>query len=254
MTFGLDGRSFVVLGAGAGIGSATCRALAATGAQILCVDRDAGLAEAIARTVNGVPLAADVTERSQMESVFAAARTQLAAPLTGLVDIVGIAGFGTLTETDDATWDRQFDTVLRHAYLAIALGGEEIARSGGGTMVFIGSLSGYRSISNRGAYGAAKAALHQLVRNAAHELGPRNVRVNAVAPGLVRTPRLLESLTPEAWAEIERGIPLRRTATPEDVAQTILFLSSKMSSVISGAILPIDGALGVVAALPEFGK
>jgi NAD(P)-dependent dehydrogenase (short-subunit alcohol dehydrogenase family) len=248
----LDGRAFVVLGAGAGIGMATAQALAGAGAQVLCVDRDADLAAEVSHAVNGVPLAADVTQRSEMERIFACARTKLSAPLTGLVDIVGIASFGPLTGATDETWNEQFDTVLRHAYLAIQLGGEAIAQAGGGTMVFIGSLSGYRSISNRGAYGAAKAALHQLVRNAAHELGPRNVRVNAVAPGLVRTPRLVASLPAEAWARIEQAIPLRRIATPEDIANTILFLSSDLSSVISGAVIPVDGALGVVAALPEF--
>ena len=149
-------------------------------------------------------------------------------------------------------WDGQFDTVLRHAYLAIQLGGTEIARHGGGTMVFIGSLSGNLSIAHRGAYGTAKAALHHLVRTAAHDLGPLNVRVNAVAPGLVRTPRLVEKLDVETWSKIDRSIPLGRTATPQDIANAILFLASDMSSVISGAVIPIDGALGVVAALPEF--
>jgi NAD(P)-dependent dehydrogenase (short-subunit alcohol dehydrogenase family) len=249
---GLDGRAFVVLGAGAGIGSATSRALAGAGAHVLCVDREPALAEAIAAEVNGVAFAADVTRRVEMEAVFEAARERLSSPVTGLVDIVGISTYGSLTQISDETWDGQFDSVLRHAYLAIQLGGNAIAQNGGGTMVFIGSLSGTLSISHRGAYGTAKAALHHLVRTAAHDLGSRNVRVNAVAPGLVRTPRLVEKFDEETWDKIERAIPLGRTATPEDVANAILFLASEMSSVISGAVIPIDGALGVVASLPEF--
>ena len=154
MTVWVSKDSFAVLGAGAGIGSATCRALSGAGAQVLCVDREPSLAEAIAAEVRGVPYAADVTQRSAMEGVMRTAREKLSAPLTGLVDIVGVSRRGTIAETDDAMWDHQLDTILRHAYLALQLGGAEIARAGGGAMVFVGSLSG--RACQCVAYGAAR--------------------------------------------------------------------------------------------------
>jgi NAD(P)-dependent dehydrogenase (short-subunit alcohol dehydrogenase family) len=247
----LDGRGCVVLGAGAGIGAATCRALTGAGARVLCVDREAALADAIAAEVGGVAHTADVTRSAEVDGVFAAA-AELGVPLHGVVDIVGVALTKPLRDTDEEAWDRQFDVVLRHAYLALRIGGAALADAGGGSMVFVGSLSGNASIANQPAYGAAKAALHHLVRASAHELGPKNIRVNALAPGIVRTPRLVARLSDATWRRFEAAIPFGRTATPEDVAAAILFLVSDMSSVISGAVIPIDGALGTVATVPDF--
>jgi NAD(P)-dependent dehydrogenase (short-subunit alcohol dehydrogenase family) len=218
----------------------------------LCVDREPKLAEAIAAEVGGVPFAADVTQRAEMEALIRTARTNLKAPLTGLVDIVGVSQRASIAETGDAMWNHQLDMILRHAYLAVQLGGAEIASAGGGTMVFVGSLSGYRNITNCMAYGTAKAALHQLIRGAAAELGRQNIRVNGVAPGLVRTPRVNDAMPPGGWERIEAAVPLRRVAVPEDIANAILFLASDLASMVSGVILPVDGALGNVAALPDF--
>ena len=244
----LDGRGFVVLGAGQGIGRQTCHALAQAGARVLCVDRDADLAAAVAEEVGGEAISADVTSRGDVEAVFAKASELFGDRLAGLVDIVGIADIRKLADMDDAGWNRNFDMVLRHAYLAIQIGAR--AMSKGGSMVFVSSMSGALSVENQASYGVAKAALNHLVHCAAHELGPRQIRVNAVAPGFVKTPRLLAALDEAFWSRLAAHVPLRRAAEPSDIAKAILFLASDMSTCITGAVVPIDGGMSLVAALP----
>jgi NAD(P)-dependent dehydrogenase (short-subunit alcohol dehydrogenase family) len=127
----LDGKGFVVLGAGDGMGRQTCHALAQAGATVLCVDRDPQLADSIAKEVSGVAVAADVTDRADMQRVFQLADTRFGQYLRGVVDIVGVAQIGLLADLDDADWDRQFAIVLRHAFLTIQLGGAALASRGG---------------------------------------------------------------------------------------------------------------------------
>src|SRR3546814_6721222 len=92
----------------------------------------------------------------------------------------------------------------------------------GGPITFVGSMSGNRAVANQLVYGTSKAALHHLVRGAAVELGPKGIRLNAVAPGFIRTPRLLELLDKAQWEEIDRHVPIGRAATPEEIAATLL--------------------------------
>lgn len=247
----MTGRGYVVIGAGQGIGAATCRGLVGLGARVLCIDNDKERGEAIAAETGGVALIGDVRKREDVERVFAEAHRVFGDSLSGVVDIVGMAHTGPLGDMNDATWDAQFDIVLRHAFLTIQIGGEQLARRGGGAMAFVGSLSGTLSISGQAAYGTAKAALHHLVECASHELGPLQVRVNAVAPGFVRTPRLLR-MGPEFWDDIAARMPLRRAAEPEDIAKALIFLVSDMSSCMTGAIVPLDGGITKVVAAPSF--
>jgi NAD(P)-dependent dehydrogenase (short-subunit alcohol dehydrogenase family) len=248
----LSGRGYIVLGAGNGIGRQTCHALAQAGARVLCVDRDPALAESVALEVRGEAATADVTERAEMQGIIDRARGCFGSGLGGLIDIVGMAIPGSLARMEDDDWHKQFNLVLRHAYLALQVGGQALAERGGGSMVFVGSLSGVVSVKRQAAYGSAKAALHHLVRCAAHELGRSNVRVNAVAPSFVRTPRLLKAIPEETWGLIGAANPLGRVAIPAEVASSILFLASDLSSYVTGQVLGLDGGMSVIAALPDF--
>lgn len=247
----LEGRGIVVLGAGDGMGRQACHALAQAGARVLCVDRDPALGESVSREVGGVAIAADVTLRDDVKRVFDLAERTFGTTLAGVVDIVGFSHIGPLEQIDDDAWAHQFDVVLRHAYLAIQIGGAALARRGGGSMVFIGSLSGVQSVANQAAYGTAKAALHHLVRCAAHELGPNAVRVNAIAPGFVRTPRLLTKLPADFWDRAASVNPMGRIAIPADIAGVILFLCSDLAGYVTGNILTLDGGASVVSTLPR---
>jgi NAD(P)-dependent dehydrogenase (short-subunit alcohol dehydrogenase family) len=237
----MDGRLVIVLGAGAGIGRQAAHALAQAGAAVWCVDRDAELAAAVAAEVGGRAEAADVTRRDDMERVFSAAAST-GQPVSGVVDVVGIAATGPLADTDDATFDSQLSLVLRHAYLALQIGGRVLSAAGGGSMVLVGSMSGLAYSPGQSVYGAAKAALHHLVKSAGREFAAANVRVNAVAPGLTRTPRLEQKLDPSLWKAAGRHIPRGHAGTPAEIAAPILFLMSELSSYITGQIIAVDGA------------
>jgi NAD(P)-dependent dehydrogenase (short-subunit alcohol dehydrogenase family) len=163
--------------------------------------------------------------------------------LDGIVDVIGMARYAALTEVDDDEWAWHHDIVLRHAYLAVQLGGRALA-DGGGVMVFVASVSGLTSAPNHAAYGAAKAGLMSLVRSAAVELGPSQVRVNAVAPGVVWTPRISEFLGDDGRVRNEANTPLRRVADPPDIAAPILFLCSDLATFITGQTLVVDGGVG----------
>lgn len=249
----LDGRGFVLLGAGNGIGRQTAHALAAGGARVLCVDVDGERARAVAVETGGLPYAADVTRRDPMRELFAEAPGLLGRPVGGVVDIVGMARYAALPELDDAGWDWHFDLVLRHAWLAVQYGGEAVAAAGGGPLVFVASVSGLTAAPLHAAYGAAKAGLMSLVRSAAVELGPRGVRVNAVAPGVVATPRVRALLGTEGRRRNAENAPLGRVAETADIAAALYFLASPQSSYITGQTLVVDGGVGVKFPYPTIG-
>jgi NAD(P)-dependent dehydrogenase (short-subunit alcohol dehydrogenase family) len=245
----LTGRGFVVLGAGQGIGAAAAHALAKAGATVLCVDNDEDRARAIAREVKGHACRADILQRADMERIFREAQARLGA-VTGIIDIVGIARLKPLAAFDDAAWTEQFDQVLRHAFLTLQIGAAALRQAGGGTISFVGSLAGLRAVREEVAYGTAKAALHYLVLSAASELARDRIRVNAVAPGFIRTPRLEQMLAPDQWKLVEQAIPLGRAAQPHEIAAPLLFLASELSSHVTGQVLAVDGGLANEAALP----
>ena len=246
----LDGRGFVVMGAGQGIGEQAAHALAQAGARVLCVDRDEQLAARIADKVRGIPCAGDVTSRDDVQRIFDTARKAFGR-VQGVVDIIGVAGIKPLAQVDDMGWNQQFDIVLRHALLAIQIGGEMMAADGGGTITFVGSMSGDRAVPNQVAYGVSKAALHHLVRCSGAEYAPRKVRINGVAPGYVRTPRLNVRLNEDAWSAIAKVIPIGRPATPAEIAAPLLFLASDLSAHMAGQMIAVDGGAGVMAPLPD---
>ncbi len=243
-------RNFVVLGAGQGIGEQAAHALSQAGARVMCVDLERARAEAVAKAVSGHCSVADVTTREGIVQVFADARAAFGA-VHGIVDIIGMARIKQIAEFTDGDWEWQFGIVLRHAFLTLQHGAAAIAESGGGAMVFVGSMAGGRVVPNQAIYGSAKAALHHLVRCAANEHAAKGIRINAIAPGFIRTPRLEEMLSPEQWRTVESRIPLQHAATPAQIAATILFLASDLSSHVTGQVLAVDGGLGNVAAVPD---
>jgi NAD(P)-dependent dehydrogenase (short-subunit alcohol dehydrogenase family) len=246
----LEGRAFVVLGGGNGIGRQVCHALTQAGARVACVDRDPALANHVAQEVGGYALTGDITKRADVERIFSDAHKAL-GPVTGLVDIVGMPHLGPLAGLDDVKWASQFDLVLNHAFLAMQIGGKAIADAGGGSMVFVASMAGLVSIPGQSAYGAAKAALIHLVAGMGKELGPAHVRVNAVAPGFVRTPRLNTMLNEDQWRQLAERIPIGGPAQPSEIAAAILFLSSGLASHVTGQTLAVDGGIAGLVQLPK---
>jgi NAD(P)-dependent dehydrogenase (short-subunit alcohol dehydrogenase family) len=240
----LDGKGFVVIGAGQGIGRQAAHALASVGAKCVCVDVDQGLADDIAKEVGGIAWSGDATQRADAERLFTDAESALGC-IDGLIDIVGMARYSGVLDTTDEDYDWHFDIVLRHAWLAMQLGGRAMAKHGSGSMVFVASVSGITAAPFHSAYGAAKAGLMALVKSAAVELGPSGVRVNAVAPGSVWTPRVSAYLGEEGRARNAENAPLRRIALPADIAAALLYFASPLSDYVTGQTLVVDGGVGV---------
>jgi len=138
---------------------------------------------------------------------------------------------------------RTFELNLFQAIHVTRVAAERMAKGGGGSVVLIGSSAGFASLPNQIAYGAAKAALHHFVGGAASELGHRGIRVNAIAPGYVRTERMVERFAAEQWDEVERNTPLQRAGTTSDIAGLALFLMQDLSSYVTGQVLLADGGM-----------
>lgn len=238
----LDGRGFVVVGAGQGIGRQTSHALAQAGAKLFLIDNQQELAKEIADEVNGTPWAADARDRGEVERAIKEARRSLGR-IHGLVDIVGMAKWGEVLDVSDEDYDWTFDMVLRHAFLFSQAAGRAMEEDGGGVMTFVASVSGLTSAPKHAPYGAAKAGLMSWVRTLAVELGPKNIRANAVAPGFVWTPRISKLISEESKKASEQNVPIRRVALPQDIASAILFLSSDLASYVNGVTLIVDGGV-----------
>lgn len=237
----LSGRTAIVTGASRGIGLAVARSLAAAGAQVVVTSRHQDAADAAARTVGlgAVGIQAHVTDE-------AAARACVETTLErfGRIDVlVNNAGtnpaFGPVVDQDRGRFVKTLEVNLWGPALWTGLVWHAWMREHGGVVVNNASLGGLVVGPDLGVYHASKAALIHLTRQLAIELGP-GVRVNAVAPGVVRT-RLAEALWKEHEAQVAGATPLGRIGEPEDVADAVLFLASDMSSWITGETLVVDG-------------
>ncbi|WP_216894209.1 SDR family NAD(P)-dependent oxidoreductase [Nocardia alni] len=239
----LDGQVHVVLGAGQGIGYQSAHALAAYGATVVCVDREDERAKAVAAEVGGVPYVGELTSRESVAAIFDFVEKELGR-LDGVVDIVGLARYKALVDLTDDDWQWHLDIVLKHAYLAIEYAARFWQRTGtSGAIAVVASVAGLQSSPKLAAYGAMKAALMSLVRTSAVELGPAGIRVNAVAPGTVRTPRAQANpkWTQELLDSNVAKTPTGRLSYPADIATALLFLVSPLSRQITGETLVVDG-------------
>lgn len=246
----LDGKGFVILGSGAGIGREVSRALTQNGAQVLCVDLRGEVAAETAALVGGQSMAADITRRADLEQVFDKASDLFGDRFKGVVDVVGITLPNFLPDYTDEDIDRQFDLVLKHAIMTIQIAGPKLAANGGGSITLIGSLAGFVSTRKALLYGLAKGAVHQLAAFAGHEFGPQGVRVNAVAPGRIQNSGTIFP-DPDRWKAIEAAIPLGRVGTPADIAGPVLFLASDLARYVTGNTIAADGGISRVTALPS---
>ena len=238
----LDGKGLVVVGAGQGIGRQTAAALAQAGANVMCCDIRGDLAHEIAAEIDATPWVGDATRRDEVERLVSEASAALGR-IDGFVDIIGMAHYSDAVAVDDERWNWQFDIVLRHAFLLSQLVGHSMQATGGGTMVFVCSVSGYTASPQTAPYGAAKAALMSWIRSIADELGPSGIRANGVAPGMVFTPRVSGLIGEPGRALVAGLTPLQRMGVPSDIAAAALFLTSDLSSFVTGQTLLVDGGI-----------
>jgi NAD(P)-dependent dehydrogenase (short-subunit alcohol dehydrogenase family) len=248
--FQLSGRVAVVTGGNRGLGKAFALALGQAGADVAILARDTAMTgqalrdfEAAGVHVRGFQ--ADVTDRPQVERV-----AELISAEMGGVDIL-VNNAGTCIhrpafDVTEAQWREVIDVNVSGVWNCCQVFGRHLARNGGGSIINIGSISA--QVVNRPqwqpAYNASKAAVHQLTRSLAAEWAPLHIRVNALAPGYVKT-----EMAPVDRAEFRRywieDVPMRRYATPEEIAPSVVYLASDASAFMTGSVLVIDGGYTV---------
>ncbi len=235
----------LITGGADGIGWATARRFAASGHRVAIADLRAEAAEARAAELGPahLGLGCDVAEEAQVVAAVAAVLARLGR-IDVLVNNAGIPDSMAPTLAQETGFFMKLLAIhLQGTFVASREAARAMLAQGGGAIVNLGSLAGNMGLPRRNAYGAAKAGIHSMTRSMAVEWGRGGIRVNAIAPGYVRTP-LMAKLEQEGKVDtsaIARRSPLGRLGTPEEMAEAIWFLASPAASYISGVVLNVDG-------------
>jgi 3-oxoacyl-[acyl-carrier protein] reductase len=230
-------RSVLVTGGSRGIGLACARAFAAQGDKVAVTYRGSAPPEGI------FAVKMDVTDSDSVDEAFTAVEAEH-GPVEVLVANAGITKDTLLLRMDETSWSDVLDTNLTGSYRVAKRAASGMLRARRGRMIFISSVVGLSGSAGQTNYAASKAGLVGFARSIARELGSRSITANVVAPGFVDTDMTAE-LTEARRTEILASVPLGRYASPEEVAGVVTFLASETAAYITGAVIPVDGGLGM---------
>jgi len=250
--FDLKGKVALVTGSTRGIGRSIAEELARAGARVALSSRKAEACEAARaeferRGFECLAQPCNVSRRDELQALVDATLARW-----GRIDIVVANAaanpyFGPLTEIPDDAFDKIFANNVKSTLWLAAMTLPGMAERGGGSLIVVGSIGGVIANTVIGAYGMSKAAAHHLVRNLAAEWGPKNVRVNAIAPGLVKT-----EFARALWEddkrrrEREQATPLRRLGEPRDIGGIAVFLASDAAAFVTGQCIVADGGVTIL--------
>ena len=248
------GRVALVTGT-TGIGRAIAKRFAAAGAQVIACGIDTAANEELTRETDELGLTllvehCDVTNVDRVRAVIAQAVSRHGG-LDIIVNAAAIHPFGTVVETDLATWNRCMMVNVGSIYLLAHLGVPEMKKRGGGSIINLASVQGYACQRGVAAYATSKGAIHSLTRALALDHAADNIRVNSISPGSIRTPMLARSAAhfapdlpaEEAFSRFGAAHPLRRIGTTEEVAELAAFLASDKAGFCTGGDYLVDGGL-----------
>src|SRR5579883_1326250 len=230
-----DGKVVLVTGAGHGIGRAVAERFASEGARVIVNDLKPERAEEVARAIGGEAIAADVSQKSQVDAMFDRA---------GAVDILvnnagNIYADRHFLEGDEAWWDHVLGVNLKSAFLCSHRAAQVMARRRSGVIISMSSGGATKAHRGNVAYDASKGGIEAMTRAMALDLAPYGVRVNAIVPGLIRTYDIDDATA----AERGQVVPLGRLGDPEDLAGPTVFLATADARYITGACLVVDGGV-----------
>jgi NAD(P)-dependent dehydrogenase (short-subunit alcohol dehydrogenase family) len=239
--FRLDGRVAVVTGGNRGLGEAFARALGEAGARVALAARDPERSAAVAEELGALAVAVDVTDPDDVRAMLATV-TEALGPVDVLVNNAGVCHHRPALEVPDDEWRHVWDVNVDGLWHCSRIVGAQMVERGTGAIVNIGSISAL--IVNRPqmqpAYNASKAAVHQLTKSLAAEWAPHGVRVNALAPGYVKT-EMAPVDDPRFKPHWVDDAPMGRAALPEELGPSLVYLASDASSFMTGSVLVVDG-------------
>ncbi|HXZ91859.1 MAG TPA: SDR family oxidoreductase [Burkholderiales bacterium] len=250
--FDLHGKVAFVTGATRGIGKSIAEEMARAGAKVVISSRKAEACEAVRAEFErqGWPVIAqpcNVARKEELQLLVDRTQETWGAIDIAVANAAANPYYGPLTGLPDETFDKIFTNNVKSVLWLANMTLPGMADRGGGSFIVVGSIGGLLSSTVIGAYGVSKAADHQLVRNLAAEWGPKNVRVNAIAPGLIKT-----DFARALWqddkrrAEREAITPLRRLGEPREIGGIAVFLASEAASFITGQVIVADGGVTIV--------
>jgi 3-oxoacyl-[acyl-carrier protein] reductase len=245
-----SGRVAFVTGGSGGIGAAVVRALADAGMRIGVgyAGDEAGAAKAVAAAEEAggeaVPVRIDVTDPVSIDAAFTVVEEAFGDKPTVLVNNAGITRDGLFVRMDDEQWGQVLRTNLDGTFHCIRRATPAMMRARFGRIVNVSSVAGLSGSAGQANYAAAKAGLVGLTRSVAREVASRKITCNVVAPGPIET-AMTAALPEERQAELTAQVPLGRMGTPEEVAAVVAFLCSDEAAYVTGAVVPVDGGLGM---------
>jgi len=251
----LRDRVALVTGASRGIGRAIALRFASAGASVVVCSRklsgvQAVEAEIVASGGRALAVQAHVGQTDEVQSLVGRALEAFGRIDIAVNNAATNPHFGPVLSADEGQWDKILDTNAKGAFRLCKAVVPHLVAQGGGKIINLASVAGLRPSPGMGLYGISKAAILLMTQQLAVELGPSNIQVNAIAPGVIKT-RFSEVLwqTPEIAEPVLARLPLGRFGEPDDVAGLALFLASRASDYVTGAVFVVDGGLSVASAM-----
>ena len=256
-SFDLTGRVAVITGSSRGIGAAIARKFAAHGAKVAISSRNQDACDAVAAELNAlhgagtaIAVAASISRKEDLENLVERTRAELGAIDIVVCNAASNPYYGPMAGISDDQFRKIMDNNILSNHWLIQSALPDMRAKARGSVVIISSIGGMQGSGSIGVYNISKAADFQLARNLAYELGPDNIRVNCIAPGLIQT-----DMARALWEDekvmgyVRRITPLRRIGQPDEIAGAAVFLASDASTYITGQSIVIDGGTTIAAAL-----